>query len=343
MARYKVLFIPGDGVGPEIMVYAREVLERLGVFEVIERRAGMEYYRRTGRPYDEDLMSVAVEAGVVLKGPITTPVTGEYESVSVALRRALGVYADVRRFHRIPGVSLNEINVVIVREASEGLYTGVGGRFGGEGFNLRIISRRGAERVSRVGFQLARELGYGRVHAVHKATILRATDGLFLETFYSVARDYPDVEAGDLLVDSTAYRLVKSPEGLGVLVTPNLYGDILSDVAAGVVGSIGLCAAIEVGERGLLAEPIHGTAPDIAGKGIANPVSAFRAAQYLLEWLGKLRGDRRLAEAASALDKAVWRVVAVERFWTPDLGGNKGTREVAERIIALWESILEEA
>lgn len=328
MAGYKIVLIPGEGVGPEIMVYAERVLRDIAGLEVVRVEAGMDYYRRTGKPYPDELESLIAEADAVIKGPLATPVRGGYRSITVTLRRMLGVYADIRRFET------PRVRLVIVREASEGAYTGVEGVFGDAGVTLRVVTRGAARRVAEAAFNLARKLGYSRVVAVHKATILRASDGVFLEEFYNVARRYPDIDAGDMLVDSAAYHIVKNPDRLGVIVAPNEYGDILSDVAAAVAGSIGLFAAAEIGEKGALFEPIHGTGADIAGRGIANPVSALRAAQYLLEYLAEKHGDNNLYRIAGGLAEAIDHVVWREGIATPDLGGENTTSEVGEAILS---------
>ncbi|BEP17485.1 homoisocitrate dehydrogenase [Pyrofollis japonicus] len=340
MARYKVLLVPGDGVGPEIMRYPVEVLEGLGVFEIVVRRAGLSYYREAGKPYEDDLFDIALEADGVLKGPLATPSVRGYESITLRLRRILGIYADIRPFHSLPGISLNKINVVIVREASEGIYSGIEGRIREQGISLKLVSKQASRRISEEGFKIAVQRGYRSVYAVHKATVLRATDGLFLETFYEVAEKYREVATGDMLVDSAAYRLVKDPPESAVLVTLNQYGDILSDVAAAVAGSIGLCASAQLGENGMLFEPIHGTGFDIAGKGLANPVSALRATQYLLYHIGYARGDEALRRAAEALDTAINNIVVVKGIRTPDIGGDSSTHQVATEIVKEWARLL---
>ncbi len=328
MPRYRVVLIPGDGVGPEIMVFAEKLLSGIDSIELVRVEAGLAYYEETGQPYPSDFEELVLSADAVIKGPLATPSRGGYRSITLQLRRLLGIYADIRRFET------RSTRLVVVRESSEGIYSGVEGVFGDAAVALKIVTRRAAQRIARTGFEQAKRLGYNRVIAVHKATVLRATDGLFLEEFYNAAKNYPGVEAMDLLVDSAAYHIVKNPSGLGVLVTLNQYGDILSDAAAAVAGSIGLFASAQLGERGALFEPIHGTGMDIAGKGIANPVSALRATQYLLEYLGQEHGDQELLVVAEALSESIEKVTWEERITTPDLGGDYSTREVGEAILS---------
>jgi len=328
MPRYRVVLIPGDGVGPEIMRFAEKVLAQIGLIEVIRLEAGLEYYRRTGEPYPSDLGERVLEADAVIKGPLATPSRGGYQSITLLIRRLLGIYADIRRFET------RRARLVVVRESSEGIYSGIEGVVGDTGIALKVVTRRAARRIARTGFELAKRLGYRVVHAAHKATVLRSTDGLFLEEFYAVSKNYPGIEARDVLVDSAAYHIVKNPGRLGVVITLNQYGDILSDVAAAATGSIGLFASAQLGEHGALFEPIHGTGFDIAGKGVANPVSALRAAQYLLEHLGSKNNDQVLLEASRRLGEAIDHVVWGEGIATPDLGGSASTQEVGEAIVS---------
>ncbi len=328
LPQYRVVLVPGDGVGPEIMVFAEKLLSSIEGIELIRIEAGLAYYERTGQPYPSDFEELVLSADAVIKGPLATPSRGGYRSITLRLRRLLGIYADVRRFET------RTSSLVVVRESSEGIYSGVEGVFGDAAVALKVVTRRAAQRIARTGFEQAKRLGYSRVIAAHKATVLRATDGLFLEEFYNVAKNYPGIEALDLLVDSTAYHIVKNPSGLGVVVTLNQYGDILSDVAAAVAGSIGLFASAQFGEKGALFEPIHGTGMDIAGKGIANPVSALRATQYLLEYLGREHSNQELLAIAEALSKSIDEVIWEKRVVTPDLGGDYSTREVGEAILS---------
>lgn len=328
LPRYRVVLIPGDGVGPEIMVFAEKLLSGIESIELVRVEAGLAYYERTGQPYPSGFEELVLGAEAVIKGPLATPSRGGYRSITLQLRRLLGIYADIRRFET------RSTRLVVVRESSEGIYSGVEGLFGDTAIALKVVTRRAAQRIARTGFEQARRLGYNRVIAVHKATVLRATDGLFLEEFYNTAKNYPGMEALDLLVDSAAYHMVKNPDRLGVLVTLNQYGDILSDVAAAVAGSIGLFASAQLGERGALFEPIHGTGMDIAGKGIANPVSALRATQYLLEYLGHKHGDQELLVIAKALSESIDKMVWRKGVTTPDLGGDYSTREVGEAILS---------
>jgi len=343
--RYHVVVIPGDGIGPEVVEAALHaigpVLDRLELERV---EAGLGYYERTGRPYPEGFLDRLRSADAVLKGPLATPVgPGGYRSINVLIRQELDLYANLRPCRGYPGVSPKVFDLVVVRENTEGLYAGVEGRFRDEAYALKIVTRRGSERIVRFAFEYAVSRGRRLVTAVHKANILKVADGLFLEVFREVARRYEGrVEAGELIVDAAAYNMARSPEKLDVIVTMNLYGDILSDLAAGVAGSLGLCGSGQYGESAAVFEPVHGAGFDIAGKGVANPVAAIHAARLMLEYLGHRYGDEQLAAAAQLLDKAVEEALTVDRALTPDLGGDRGTMDVAEAVRRRFEALLSE-
>lgn len=331
--RYHVVVIPGDGIGPEVIAAARRVIEPLGFFELEELEAGLAYYKRTGRPYPDDFLDRLRAADAVLKGPLATPVgPGGYRSINVFIRQSLDLYANLRPCRGYPGVSPRVFNMVIVRENTEGLYTGIEGSFRDQAVALKIVTRRGSERIARFALDYASRKGYRRITAVHKANILKLSDGLFLEAFRELAREYPGIEADDMIVDAAAYNMARTPERFQVIVTLNLYGDILSDLAAGLAGSLGLCGSGQIGERYAVFEPVHGAGFDIAGKGVANPVAAIHAARLMMEHLAERHGDRRLAEAAEKLDQAVEKTLVEDRVLTPDLGGTAKTMDVAENV-----------
>ncbi len=337
MRRPRILVIRGDGVGPEVVSAALRVLEGLGVeMDVVEAEAGWDYYRRTGRPYQEDLLDLARSVDAIFKGPIETPKATGYRSVNVMLRKELGLYANLRPFRAYPRVALNpEIDVVIVRENTEGLYSQVEWEVPGAAFAVKVSTEAAAERVIRFAFRLAEEWGRRRVTLVHKANILKLADGLYLRVFERVAREYSGrVEADDVIVDAAGYYLVRTPRRLDVVVTMNLYGDILSDVAAGVAGTMGLFGSANIGDEHAMFEPVHGTARDIAGRGIANPTAALHAAALMLRWLASRGFGERLARIAEALETALRRVVEEGRVLTPDLGGDATTERYAEEVLA---------
>ena len=342
--RYRVAVIPGDGIGPEVVEAALKALEPVSHrFDLVRLEAGLAYYKRTGRPYPSDFFDRLREADAVLKGPLATPVgPGGYRSINVEMRQRLDLYANLRPCRGYPGVSPKVFDLVVVRENTEGLYAGVEGRFRDQAYALKIVTRRGSERIVRFAFDYAVSRGRRLVTAVHKANILKVSDGLFLEVFRSVAREYSGrVEAGELIVDAAAYNMARSPEKLDVIVTLNLYGDILSDLAAGVAGSLGLCGSGQYGPEAAVFEPVHGAGFDIAGKGVANPVAAMHAARLMLEYLADRHGDPELARAAVALDRAIEKTLTVDKVLTPDLGGSSSTMQVAEAVKRNLEQLLE--
>lgn len=333
--RYRVGFVRGDGVGPEIVDAALEVLSRLMPgMEFVELQAGYEYYRRTGKSVEDDFLGKAREVDAIIKGPLYTPSHDPgFRSVNVLIRRELDLYANVRPFRSFRGVSQKQLDLVIFRENLEGEYVGVEGVFGDVAVSLRVITRRGAERICRQAFNYAKAAGLKRVAVVHKANILKLSDGLFRQTFFDVAKEFPDLVPEEIIVDTAAYALVKSPEKFQVLVTPNLYGDILSDLVGGLVGSLGLCGSALIGDSAGVFEPVHGVALDIAGKGVANPVGMLMASKLMLEYLGRKRGDPELVRKASILDNAVRVAIEDRGVWTPDLGGRFGTGDVTRAVI----------
>jgi len=323
-------------VGPEVVEAALRVLRgleeaypRVG-FDFVFIEAGMARYERTGVQISEEDIEVVKSCEALLKGPTATPTgPGSYRSVAVTLRQALDLYANVRPFKSREGVEAihKGVDLIIVRENTEGLYAGVEYRVDGGAIGLRLITEGRSRRIARFAFELARRLGRRRVTVVHKANILKETCGLFRQACLEVAKGYPDIECDEMLVDAAAYAIARRPQTLDVLVTTNLFGDILSDVAAGVTGGLGVAASANIGDRYAMFEPVHGTAPKYAGRGVANPCGMVMAAKMMLEHLGE-------GEAASMVEWAVDQVLRERRFRTPDLGGSSSTMEVAEAIVS---------
>ena len=342
--RLHVVVIPGDGIGPEVVeaaLYAIEPVTAGIEFERIE--AGLAYFKKTGKPYPEDFFDKLREADAVFKGPLATPVGPQgYRSINVAIRQRLDLYANLRPCRGYPGVSPRVFDIVVVRENTEGLYAGVEGRFRDEAYALKIVTKKGSERIIRFAFNYALATGRKRVTCVHKANILKLSDGLFLDTFRKIAGEYPGVASDDLIVDAAAYNIARSPEKLDVMVTMNLYGDILSDLVAGVAGSLGLCGSGQYGDQNAVFEPVHGAGFDIAGKGIANPVAAIHAARLMLDYLGRRSGDSSLTVAARLLDQAIEEALTKDRVLTPDLGGEARTMDVAKAVRKRLEELLQE-
>ena len=323
---FKIALIYGDGVGPEVIKAALEVLEALGFdAEYVEVKAGYEYWRRTGKPMEDGALDVIRSCRCVLKGPLMTPPgTDSYRSVTVMLRQALDLYANVRPFKSF-GKASKKIDMVIVRENTEDLYSGIEYRLGSTAITLRVVSERASKRIARFAFELAKREGRRKVAVVHKANVMKESCGLFRSAFFEVAKLYPEIQAEEIVVDSAAYRIVVAPETLDVLVTPNMFGDILSDVAAGVVGSLGLAPSANIGDGYAMFEPVHGTAPDIAGKGVANPIASILSAAMMLSYLGD-------AKRARAIEVAVDELIAEGRVLTPDMGGTAKTVDVAREV-----------
>jgi isopropylmalate/isohomocitrate dehydrogenase-like protein len=340
MARYKIGIIEGDGIGPEVIRAALKFLDEIGEFEIVKVNAGYEYFRRAGRPIEEGGMETLREMDAVLKGPLTTlPRSETIKSINVMLRQELDLYANVRPFKSFRGISLRDLNFVIVRENTEGLYSGVEGRFKDIALSARFVTKAGCERIVRYAFNLARAEGFRKVTAVHKANILKVGDGFFRQIFLDIARDFPDIESDEVYVDAAAYYIVKEPKRFNIIVTLNLYGDILSDLAAGLVGSLGLCGSALIGDSIAVFEPVHGSAPDIAGRGIANPIGSIVSLGLMLKYLGTKNGDERMLKASKAVDNAVRNVLERREVLTPDLGGSSGTEGMTNAILAEFREL----
>ena len=325
----KIAVIRGDGIGPEIVNATLEVLDRLGVpLEYVFIDAGLSRWKREGVPISDKDLEIIKKCDAVLKGPIATPVERRgYRSVNVLLRRFLDLYANIRFFKSNPLSPMENLDIVFFRENTEGLYSGVELRpLPGVAISLRVVTEYASKRILLRAFKYAVENNRRKVTVVHKANILRETCGLFLETAEEVARNFPQIKVEYSIVDATAYKLIKDPENFDVIVSTNMFGDILTDEIAALVGSIGLVPACNLGDEHAMFEAIHGAAFDIAGKGIANPLGLMMSAAHMLKYLG-------FQEKASMLENAVWRVLSIGKVLTPDLGGSSTTRELVKEII----------
>jgi isocitrate dehydrogenase (NAD+) len=328
---HRVVLIPGDGIGPEVTAAARAVLDASGVaIDWQLHEAGGEVIARYGRPLPESTLDAVMQAKVALKGPISTPIGSGFRSVNVGLRKALDLYANLRPTQTLRGVPsrYQDVDLIVIRENTEGLYSGLEHLVvPGVVESMRIITERASERIARFAFRIARERGRKKVTAVHKANILKLSDGLFLEVVRRVARDYPEIKLEEAIVDATAMKLVLDPTQFDVLVMENLFGDILSDLTAGLVGGVGLTGSANIGDSAAVFEAVHGSAPDIAGKGIANPTAVLFAGVMMLQHLGE-------NEAAERVRRAITGVLAQGRVRTADLGGNGTTAEFTDAVIA---------
>ncbi len=330
---HHVTLIPGDGIGPEICQAARRILAAAGVpieWEVVERHPGP---GETPEQFLRRVLDSIYRTGVALKGPLTTPVAEGPRSLNVALRQELELYANLRPVRTLPGVPalFPDIDLVLVRENTEDLYSGVEHTVvPGVVVSLKIITEKASTRIARFAFAYAERHGRRRIHAIHKANIMKLTDGMFLSCIRKVAAEYPGVEYREMIVDNAAMQLVMNPRQFDMLLLTNLYGDILSDLAAGLVGGLGVVPGANLGERFALFEAVHGTAPDIAGRGIANPTAIILSATMMLEHLGR-------AEAADRIRNALEAVLREGKHRTPDLGGQSTTAEFTDAVIATLE------
>jgi isocitrate dehydrogenase (NAD+) len=324
----KVTLIRGDGIGPEVADAVVSVLEAAGAPLAFEEAVvGRAAEESRGDPLPEDVIEAIRKNRVALKGPVGTPIGKGFQSVNVRLRQALALYANLRPVRSVPSVRtrFENVDLVIVRENTESLYSGLEHIVvPGVVESLKIITEVASTNIARFAFEYARKHGRKRVTAIHKANIMKLSDGLFLDCFRRVAEDYPDVAADDRIVDAACMRLVMSPETFDVLLLENLYGDIVSDLAAGLVGGLGLVPGANLGKDAAVFEAVHGTAPDIAGKGRANPTALLMSAVLMLRHLG-LEGH------AGRIETALFATF-VEGIRTPDIGGNASTMEFARAV-----------
>ncbi|MDD5034336.1 MAG: isocitrate/isopropylmalate family dehydrogenase [Methylococcaceae bacterium] len=333
---HKITLIPGDGIGPAIVAAAVRVIEATGVRVEWDRQiAGMAAVEKHANPLPDATLESIRHSRICFKGPLTTPVGGGYRSVNVTLRQAFHLYANVRPAISFEGTDtpFHNINLVTIRENTEGLYAGIEHfikvdeeKIGAE--SIAVVTRKGSERVIEYAFEYARKARRKKVTLVHKANILKCTSGLFLEIGREVAKKYPDIEFEDRIVDACSMQLVMKPEIFDVIVTTNLFGDILSDLASGLVGGLGLTAGANIGKDAALFEAVHGSAPDIADKGIANPIAMILAGAMMLEHLGEV-------DAARRIEQAVREVVKEGVYVTPDLkkDSSYGTDDLADAIV----------
>jgi len=328
---HRVTLIPGDGIGPELAEATRRVLDATGIefeWEVVD--AGEAMIAAHGTPLPDGVLESIRRNKVAIKGPITTPVGEGFRSVNVTLRQALGLYANLRPARSMQGVvtRFSDVDLVIVRENTEDLYAGIEHRVGRDAAeSIKIITREASERIARFAFEYAVANGRRKVTAVHKANIMKLSDGLFLESARTVAADYEGrVEFEDRIVDNMCMQLVQKPELYDVLVLPNLYGDIVSDLAAGLVGGLGVAPGANIGTEAAVFEAVHGSAPKYAGQNKANPTALILSGALMLRHLGH-------PDTAWRLEDALRAVVAEGRSVTYDLGGNAGTSQFADAII----------
>ncbi len=330
MAKEKVTFITGDGIGPEISRAVRRVVDASsgGIdWKIVETNPKEE----PGEEIISRMESSLEETSVGIKGPITTPIGSGYSSLTVALRKRLELYANVRPVKRLPGLGPDlhgEVDLVTVRENTEGLYSGIEHTVDDEyAESVKLTTRKSSRRVAKFAFEYAENESREKVTAVHKANILKQSDGLFLDCAREVAEDYPETEFEEKIVDNMAMQLLLRPEDFDVLLAPNLYGDILSDLSAGLIGGLGVAPGGNFGDDNVVFEAVHGSAPDIAGQNVANPVGLLRSAIMMLDYVDQ-------EEAAEEIDSAIREVLDRGEILTPDLGGASSTTEFTDEIIS---------
>ncbi len=329
--KHTITLIPGDGIGPEVTSNVVRIVEASDLEVEWETHiAGAQALERFGTTLPPDLLESIRRNKVALKGPIMTPIGTGFTSVNVGLRKTLDLYANLRPVRSLPNVPSRyaEVDLVVVRENTESLYAGLEHIVvPGVVESLKIITEKASTRIARFAFEYSRREGRKKVTAVHKANIMKLSDGLFLDCFRNVAKDYPEIEADDKIVDNACMQLVMRPEQFDVLLLENLYGDIVSDLCAGLVGGLGIIPGANIGELGAVFEAVHGSAPDIAGQGIANPTALLQSATLMLRHIGE-------REAADKIEKAMFEVFMDGNVRTRDIGGTAKTAEFADAIIA---------
>ena len=334
MPKHNVAIIPGDGIGPEIMAATLRILGAAGFHaQYKEFDAGLPALERGLPAMPPATIEGVREIGIALKGPTTTPIGGGHVSANVALRKALDLFANVRPARTLPGVrgpfAHKDIDIIIVRENTEDLYAGIEFQPHPDiAQAVKVITRPGCQRLFHYAFEMARRQGRKRLTAVHKANIMKLTDGMFLAEFWKMAENYPDIEADDIIVDNCCMQLVTRPERFDAIVTENLYGDIVSDLCAGLVGGLGLAPGANIGEKCAVFEAVHGSAPDIAGRGLANPTALLFSALMMLRHLGEV-------EIADRVTDSVLRVCQDGRYLTVDLGGEASTDQYTDEVIRM--------
>jgi isocitrate dehydrogenase (NAD+) len=330
--RHKVTLLAGEGIGPEVAMATRRILEAASVqvdWEEIQARE-----EERGGLVNQAAVESVRRNRVALKGPTTTAIGGGAPSVNVALRKALDLYANLRPVKNLPGVNsrVDNVDMVIVRENTEDLYSGLEHEVvPGVVESLKIITEKASTRIARFAFDYARRSGRKKIHAIHKANIMKLSDGLFLRSVRAVAQHYPEIEYQELIVDNACMQMVVHPEQFDTLLLPNLYGDIVSDLGAGLVGGLGVVPGANIGDECAMFEAVHGTAPDIAGKGLANPTALLLSSILMLEHLGERSAARKIEAALS-------KIYREGRHLTRDLGGTAGTAEFTEAVIGALDS-----
>jgi isocitrate dehydrogenase (NAD+) len=332
---YRITLIPGDGIGPEVTGATVRILEATGIkFEWERFDAGAEAYEKFHEYIPKDLVESIERTHVGLKGPVTTPIGGGFASINVELRKRFELYANFRPIRNLPHIPTRypDVDLIIVRENTEGLYSGIEHEVvPGVVESLKIMTEKASTRIAKFAFQYARKNKRKKIHAIHKANIMKLSDGLFLRCARNIAKQYPEITYGEHIVDNTCMQLVMNPYQYDILLMENLYGDILSDLCAAFVGGLGFVPGANFGDEIAIFEAVHGSAPDIAGKNIANPTAVLRSALLMLRHIGE-------PEAALKIRNALEKVYRDRDKLTRDVGGKASTSEFADHIIRAMES-----
>ena len=332
---YRITLIPGDGIGPEVTNAAMRILEATGIkFEWERYEAGQDAYEKYGEYLPKELLESIECTRVGLKGPVTTPIAGGFPSINVALRKRFELYANFRPIRNLPHIPTRypDVDLIILRENTEGLYSGIEHEVvPGVVESLKIITEKASTRISRFAFEYARKNKRKKVHAIHKANIMKLSDGLFLRCSRAVSKEYPEITYGEHIVDNTCMQLVMNPYQYDMLLLENLYGDIISDLCAAFVGGLGLVPGANFGDHCAIFEAVHGSAPDIAGKNMANPTAVIRSSLLMLRHLGE-------HEAADRIRNALESVYRQREKLTRDVGGQSGTSQFADYVIEAMQS-----
>ncbi|PYY08242.1 MAG: NAD-dependent isocitrate dehydrogenase [Acidobacteria bacterium] len=332
---YKITLIPGDGIGPEVTGAAVRILEATGIkFEWESFEAGAEAYEKYHEYIPKELVASIERTHVGLKGPVTTPIGGGFASINVELRKRFELYANFRPIRNLPHIPTRypDVDLIIIRENTEGLYSGIEHEVvPGVVESLKIMTEKASTRIARFAFEHARKNKRKKIHAIHKANIMKLSDGLFLRCARNVAKQYPEITYGEHIVDNTCMQLVMNPYQYDMLLMENLYGDILSDLCAAFVGGLGFVPGANFGDEIAIFEAVHGSAPDIAGKNLANPTAVLRSALLMLRHIGE-------PDAALKIRNALEKVYRDRDKLTRDVGGRASTSEFADHIIRAMES-----
>ncbi|MFZ7103200.1 MAG: isocitrate/isopropylmalate dehydrogenase family protein [Peptococcaceae bacterium] len=326
---HNVTLLPGDGIGPEISEAVTQILACSGAdikWDIV--KAGGKVLEEQGVLLPEEVLDSIKKNRVALKGPLTTPIGKGFKSINVSLRKQLGLYANFRPVKSLPGIKspFKNVDIIIVRENTEDLYIGQENKISENRVEaIKVITREASMQIGLFAFTKAREMGRKKVTAVHKANILKYSDGLFLECLRAVSKDFPEITYEEMIIDNLCMQLVQRPETFDVLVLPNLYGDIVSDLCAGLVGGLGLVPGANIGDDYSVFEAVHGSAPDIAGKNVANPLALLQSALLLLKHIGEV-------DAAGRIEKAMLQLFSQPQKLTPDLGGSGTTSSIAKEI-----------